>query len=186
MKRVANRPQFGEAPQPFVEDYDDRLNLSTPRPVRSSLPNGYTVPIHRLATRPQELQPLCLSVHPELAVHRHRERWFVPSICALFATAMLEHQVLRTIDVGRHVLLIAEIRVADRPAWRAASSPAPSRTGRPGCSRCRRTGRPRWTGHRTAATCSRPATASSCWPPGGAWAGSCRCTELAFGRAVRP
>src|SRR6266566_1594997 len=31
-----------------------------------------------------------------------------------FATAMLEHQVLRTIDVGRHVLLIAEIRVADQ------------------------------------------------------------------------
>jgi Trk K+ transport system NAD-binding subunit len=27
---------------------------------------------------------------------------------------MLEHQVLRTIDVGRHVLLIAEIRVADQ------------------------------------------------------------------------
>ena len=31
-----------------------------------------------------------------------------------FATAMLEHQVLRTIDVGRHVLLIAEIRVEDQ------------------------------------------------------------------------
>jgi len=27
---------------------------------------------------------------------------------------MLEHQVLRTIDVGRHVLLIAEIRVAEQ------------------------------------------------------------------------
>jgi len=39
----------------------------------------------------------------------------VPYLAApAFATAMLEHQVLRTIDVGRHVLLIAEIRVADR------------------------------------------------------------------------
>ena len=39
----------------------------------------------------------------------------VPYLAApAFATAMLEHQVLRTIDVGRHVLLIAEIRVADQ------------------------------------------------------------------------
>jgi len=39
----------------------------------------------------------------------------VPHLAApAFATAMLEHQVLRTIDVGRHVLLIAEIRVADQ------------------------------------------------------------------------
>ena len=39
----------------------------------------------------------------------------VPYLAApAFATAMLEHQVLRTIDVGRHVLLIAEIRVAER------------------------------------------------------------------------
>ena len=29
-----------------------------------------------------------------------------------FAVAMLEHQVLRTIPVGRHVLLIADVRVA--------------------------------------------------------------------------
>ena len=27
---------------------------------------------------------------------------------------MLEHQVLRTIAVGRHVLLIADVRVADQ------------------------------------------------------------------------
>ncbi len=33
---------------------------------------------------------------------------------AAFATAMLEHQVLRTIAVGRHVLLIAGIRIADQ------------------------------------------------------------------------
>jgi Trk K+ transport system NAD-binding subunit len=33
-----------------------------------------------------------------------------------FAAAMLEHQVLRTIPVGRHVLLIADIRVAARSA----------------------------------------------------------------------
>jgi Trk K+ transport system NAD-binding subunit len=39
----------------------------------------------------------------------------VPYLAApAFATAMLEHQVLRTIDVGRHVLLIAEIKVADQ------------------------------------------------------------------------
>lgn len=39
----------------------------------------------------------------------------VPYLAApAFATAMLEHQVLRTIDVGRHVLLIAEIQVADQ------------------------------------------------------------------------
>ena len=36
----------------------------------------------------------------------------VPYLAApAFATAMLEHQVLRTIAVGRHVLLIADIRV---------------------------------------------------------------------------
>jgi Trk K+ transport system NAD-binding subunit len=30
-----------------------------------------------------------------------------------FAAAMLEHQVLRTIAVGRHVLLIADVRVEE-------------------------------------------------------------------------
>jgi len=39
----------------------------------------------------------------------------VPYLAApAFATAMLEHQVLRTIAVGRHVLLIAGIRIADQ------------------------------------------------------------------------
>ena len=39
----------------------------------------------------------------------------VPYLAApAFATAMLEHQVLRTIPVGRHVLLIADIRIADQ------------------------------------------------------------------------
>jgi Trk K+ transport system NAD-binding subunit len=39
----------------------------------------------------------------------------VPYLAApAFAAAMLEHQVLRTIAVGRHVLLIAEIQVADQ------------------------------------------------------------------------
>ena len=39
----------------------------------------------------------------------------VPYLAApAFATAMLEHQVLRTIAVGRHVLLIADVRVANR------------------------------------------------------------------------
>jgi Trk K+ transport system NAD-binding subunit len=45
----------------------------------------------------------------------------VPYLAApAFATAMLEHQVLRTIAVGRHVLLIADIRVAG-PAGLAGS-----------------------------------------------------------------
>ena len=43
----------------------------------------------------------------------------VPYLAApAFATAMLEHQVLRTIAVGRHVLLIADIRVAPGLAGR--------------------------------------------------------------------
>ena len=81
----------------------------------------------------------------------------VPYLAApAFATAMLEHQVLRTIAVGRHVLLIADIRVG--PGWPAASSGTPSRTGRPWCSRCRPAGPPRSTGRRPAATCSRTGT----------------------------
>jgi len=40
----------------------------------------------------------------------------VPYLAApAFAAAMLEHQVLRTIAVDRHVLLIADIAVADQP-----------------------------------------------------------------------
>jgi Trk K+ transport system NAD-binding subunit len=39
----------------------------------------------------------------------------VPYLAApAFAAAMLEHQVLRTIAVGRHVLLIADVRVGDQ------------------------------------------------------------------------
>ncbi len=39
----------------------------------------------------------------------------VPYLAApAFAAAMLEHQVLRTIAVGRHVLLIADVRIADQ------------------------------------------------------------------------
>src|SRR5260370_39122923 len=39
----------------------------------------------------------------------------VPYLAApAFAAAMLEHRVLRTIAVGRHVLLIADIQVADQ------------------------------------------------------------------------
>jgi Trk K+ transport system NAD-binding subunit len=46
----------------------------------------------------------------------------VPYLAApAFATAMLEHQVLRTIDVGRHVLLIAEIRVAEQAGLAGSS-----------------------------------------------------------------
>ena len=46
----------------------------------------------------------------------------VPYLAApAFATAMLEHQVLRTIDVGRHVLLIADIRVAEQAGLAGSS-----------------------------------------------------------------
>jgi Trk K+ transport system NAD-binding subunit len=46
----------------------------------------------------------------------------VPYLAApAFATAMLEHQVLRTIAVGRHVLLIADVRVANGLAGRLIS-----------------------------------------------------------------
>jgi Trk K+ transport system NAD-binding subunit len=46
----------------------------------------------------------------------------VPYLAApAFAAAMLEHQVLRTIDVGRHVLLIADIRVADQAGLAGSS-----------------------------------------------------------------
>ena len=55
----------------------------------------------------------------------------VPYLAApAFAAAMLEHQVLRTIPVGRHVLLIADVGVsagselAGQPVRRACTSPA--------------------------------------------------------------
>jgi Trk K+ transport system NAD-binding subunit len=46
----------------------------------------------------------------------------VPYLAApAFAAAMLEHQVLRTIAVGRHVLLIADVRVADQAGLAGSS-----------------------------------------------------------------
>jgi Trk K+ transport system NAD-binding subunit len=48
-----------------------------------------------------------------------------------FAAAMLEHQVLRTIPVGRHVLLIADVRVeagAELAGKRAAEAQRPGET----------------------------------------------------------
>jgi Trk K+ transport system NAD-binding subunit len=46
----------------------------------------------------------------------------VPYLAApAFATAMLEHQVLRTIPVGRHVLLIADVQVADQAGLAGSS-----------------------------------------------------------------
>ena len=36
---------------------------------------------------------------------------------------MLEHQVLRTIAVGRHVLLIADVRIADQAGLAAWNAP---------------------------------------------------------------
>jgi Trk K+ transport system NAD-binding subunit len=53
----------------------------------------------------------------------------VPYLAApAFAAAMLEHQVLRTIAVGRHVLLIADVRVGDQ-AGLAGSSLAGTEQG---------------------------------------------------------
>ena len=51
-----------------------------------------------------------------------------------FAAAMLEHQVLRTIPVGRHVLLIADVRVeagAELAGQAGRGSGAPRRDARP-------------------------------------------------------
>ena len=46
----------------------------------------------------------------------------VPYLAApAFAAAMLEHQVLRTIPVGRHVLLIADIQVSDQAGLAGSS-----------------------------------------------------------------
>ncbi len=74
----------------------------------------------------------------------------------LRSAAMLEHQVLQTIAVGRHVLLIADVRAG--PGLAGSFITDTEQDGRPGCSRCRPAGRPRSTGPRAAATCSRPAT----------------------------
>ena len=55
----------------------------------------------------------------------------VPYLAApAFAAAMLEHQVLRTIPVGRHVLLIADVRVGGRRPGRELHPG--HRTGRSG------------------------------------------------------
>ena len=54
-----------------------------------------------------------------------------------FAAAMLEHKVLRTIAVGRHVLLIADVRVEPGGASRACRWPCSSGAGSPACWRCR-------------------------------------------------
>ncbi len=46
----------------------------------------------------------------------------VPYLAApAFAAAMLEHQVLRTIPMGRHVLLIADVRVGDQAGLAGSS-----------------------------------------------------------------
>jgi Trk K+ transport system NAD-binding subunit len=84
-----------------------------------------------------------------------------------FAAAMLEHQVLRTIPVGRHVLLIADIRVT---AGVGPGRPARGRRppDRPGAGD-RRAAAGRWrrsTGHRASGACSRRRTASTSSPPG--------------------
>ena len=39
-----------------------------------------------------------------------------------FAAAMLEHQVLRTIPVGRHALLVADVQVRPAPSWPGSRS----------------------------------------------------------------
>ncbi len=67
-----------------------------------------------------------------------------------FAVAMLEHKVLRTIPVGRHVLLIADVRV--EPGSDIAGRPRPtwSGTGCPGSSPSPSAGRRGSTGRRGA------------------------------------
>jgi Trk K+ transport system NAD-binding subunit len=54
----------------------------------------------------------------------------VPYLAApAFATAMLEHQVLRTIAVGRHVLLIADVQVAEQAGLAGSSVQDTERAG---------------------------------------------------------
>ncbi len=61
----------------------------------------------------------------------------------VFAAAMLDHQVLRTIAVGRHVLMIADVPVERRRRAGRLGGRATSTTGpRPGSSRCAPRGAP--------------------------------------------
>jgi len=130
----------------------------------------------------------------------------VPYLAApAFATAMLEHQVLRTIAVGRHVLLIAGIRVADQAGLAGSSIRDTEQDGQARVLALQASGVAALTpggttrqplppaaagpnppghsaGHRTAATCSRPATGWWSWPPAAAWGASFPCTELVLGR----
>ena len=78
----------------------------------------------------------------------------VPYLAApAFAAAMLEHQVLRTVPVGRHVLLIADVRVGagSELAGQPVEKRAPRRrgTGHRGAAGPRPTGS---TGHRAPIT----------------------------------
>ena len=75
-----------------------------------------------------------------------------------FAVAMLEHKVLRTIAVGRHVLLIADVRVEPGSA---IAGPA---AGRPRAGRARPGARARRAGERRGSTGRRAASAT--WSPG--------------------
>ena len=89
-----------------------------------------------------------------------------------FAAAMLEHQVLRTIPVGRHVLLIADVVVS-----------AGSELSREPVESVHQTGEVRVIAlHRGAAEgadwspradyrLGPPRTGSTSWPPGPGWAG---------------
>ncbi len=84
-----------------------------------------------------------------------------------FAAALLEHRVLRTIAVGRHVLLIADVRVEPgasilgRCRWRIWSG-----TGSPGCWHCRGAERLSSTGRPGDRVGLRRMTGSSCSPLG--------------------
>ena len=91
-----------------------------------------------------------------------------------FAAAMLEHQVLRTIAVGRHVLLIAEVAVnagAELDGRRRRRRP---RVGDVRVIALRRRGAAGSTGRRGPIRAGGGRTGWWCWPPGPGWAGSWR------------
>ncbi len=93
-----------------------------------------------------------------------------------FAAALLEHQVLRTIAVGRHVLLIADVAVGSG-AELVGQLVSELQSGDVRVIALRRDGaegarRPAgWTGGRRRTTGSGRGTGCTSWPAGRAWAG---------------
>ncbi len=91
----------------------------------------------------------------------------VPYLAApSFALAMLEHQVLRTIPVGRHVLLIADLRVTPAPGSTARRWSRCTRPARCAPWPCSGPAAARSTGRRRAPFSSPRRTGSTSSPPG--------------------